>query len=55
MPEEDSLIDVFEAPFAKGITGTLFDIVKKVGGTTFKVIGDKRQTIKALKNMLTFS
>ena len=53
MTQEESLIDgaidAFEAPFARGITGTLFDIAKKVGGSTFQVIGDKRQAAKAFK------
>ena len=50
MPEEDSLIEIFEAPFAKGITGTIFEIAKKVGGSTFQVIGDRRKATRALKN-----
>ncbi len=40
-PGNDSLIDVFEAPFGRGITGTLFDIAKKVGGSTFIDSGDR--------------
>ena len=50
MSQENSWFDDFEAPFAKGITGTLIDIAKKVGGSTLQVIGDKRKAAKALKD-----
>ena len=53
MTQEESLmsgaIDTFEAPFARSMTGTLFDIVKKVGGSTFEVISNKRQAAQASK------
>jgi hypothetical protein len=45
----DGAIDTVESTFTKGIAGTLFDIAKKVGGSTFKVIGDKRQAAQASK------
>ena len=51
-PEESFIggaIDTVETTFTKGIAGTLFDIAKKVGGSTFQVIGDKRQAGKASK------
>ncbi len=49
MPEEDSLIDSLSDPFAKGLTGIVFDVVKKTGGNLFQVIGDKRTIAKASK------
>ena len=53
MTPEESLIggaiDTFEAPFARSVTGTLFDIVKKVGGSTLQVISDKRKADQAYK------
>ena len=53
MTQEESFIggaiDTVETTFTKGIAGTLFDIAKKVGGSTFQVIGDKRQAAKASK------
>jgi predicted NACHT family NTPase len=45
----DGAIDTVETTFTKGIAGTLFDIAKKVGGSTFQVIGDKRQAAQASK------
>ena len=49
MPEEDSLIDSLSDPFAKGLTGIVFDVVKKTGGNLFKVLGDRRTIAKASK------
>ncbi len=53
MTQDESLIggaiDVFEKPFARGITGTLFDIAKNVGGSTVQVISDKRKAAQASK------
>ena len=53
MTQEDSFIsgaiDTVETTFTKGIAGTLFDIAKKVGGSSFQVIGDRRKAGKASK------
>ena len=53
MTQDDSFIggaiDTVETTFTKGIAGTLFDIAKKVGGSTFQVIGDKRKADQAFK------
>jgi hypothetical protein len=53
MSQSESLIggaiDTVETTFTKGIAGTLFDIAKKVGGSTFQVIGDKRKAAQATK------
>ena len=45
----DYLIDKFDDPIAKGITGTLWDIGKKVVGSSFDVLKDKKQAAKAAK------
>lgn len=45
----DYLIDKFDDPFAKGITGTLWDIGKRFVGSSFEVIKDKKQAAEAAK------
>ena len=53
MTQEESLIggafETVETTFTKGIAGTLFDIAKKVGGSTIRVIGDRNQAKEASK------
>ena len=53
MTQEESLIggaiDIAKVPFARNMTGTLFEIVKKVGGSTLQIIGDKHQAAQASK------
>ncbi|WP_052056137.1 NACHT domain-containing NTPase [Myxosarcina sp. GI1] len=53
MTQEKSFIggavDDVESAFTKGIGGTLFDIAKKVGGSTFQVLSDKRKANQASK------
>lgn len=50
MAQNKSFIDSLTDPFAKGLTGIVFDVVKKTGGNLFKVIGDKRIIAEASKN-----
>ena len=45
----DYLIDKFDNPFAKSITGTLWDIGKRFIGSSFEVLKDKKQAAKATK------
>ena len=52
MTQEDSLIDVFEAPFAKSLTGTLWDIGTRFMGSTFDVLKDKKQAGKAAQKYI---
>ncbi|MEO0848232.1 MAG: NACHT domain-containing protein [Cyanobacteria bacterium J06648_1] len=51
-PDESLLggaFDTVETTFTKGIAGTLFDIAKRVGGSTLDVVGEKRKANKAVQ------
>lgn len=47
MAEQNYFLDKFDDPFAKSLTGTLWDIGKRFVGSTFDVLKDKKQASKA--------
>ena len=47
MADENYFLDKIDDPFAKSLTGTLWDIGKRFVGSTFDVLKDKNQSRKA--------
>ncbi len=47
MTDENYFLDKIDDPFAKSLTGTLWDIGKRFVGSTFDVLKDKNQSRKA--------
>jgi hypothetical protein len=49
MTEDKSMGEIVTEPLAKGLTGIILDIAKKVGGSVYKHIKDKKQAAEAAK------
>ncbi len=48
-PADNYWIDKIDDPFAKGLTGTLWDLGKRIIGESFKYLQDKKQVTAAAK------